>query len=328
MENKNYVFILGPHKSGSSLLRSLLDGHPNLFVIPIETHYFSLSKRFWVNYPFWSQKAESKKSDPKDFIQHVSNYVNNSSKYRDVQKADFIDLEKFKTRLVENWPDLNQTKEEVVNYFDSIYYSMFSKPIDKDLIVVEKSVSNAENAIRFKNLFPGAKFIHIIRNPYANLLSFRNYRIKMDNKFPSLRYLIECLKVNYYYMYKNQEIIDNYCIVKYEDLVSNTSSEMQKIADYLEIPFNDDLLLPTSNGAKWIGNSTSDKNFGGVSSERTEGFASALTQVEVKIVNQLFDTVLRDYGYERLNKAESFFKFGRKETLKRYIYNRLYYYFI
>ena len=44
-ENKNYVFILGQHKSGSSLLRSLLDGHPDLFVIPVETHYFSLSQK-------------------------------------------------------------------------------------------------------------------------------------------------------------------------------------------------------------------------------------------------------------------------------------------
>jgi hypothetical protein len=34
------IFILGAHKSGSSLLRSLLDGHPQLFAIPLETHLF------------------------------------------------------------------------------------------------------------------------------------------------------------------------------------------------------------------------------------------------------------------------------------------------
>ena len=39
--NQKPIFIFGPHKSGTSLLRSLLDGHPDLFSIPIESHVFS-----------------------------------------------------------------------------------------------------------------------------------------------------------------------------------------------------------------------------------------------------------------------------------------------
>lgn len=33
------IFILGAHKSGTSLVRSLLDGHPDLNVVPIELHF-------------------------------------------------------------------------------------------------------------------------------------------------------------------------------------------------------------------------------------------------------------------------------------------------
>ncbi|MFQ5335223.1 MAG: sulfotransferase, partial [Flavobacteriales bacterium] len=52
------VFICGAHKSGTSLMRSLLDSHPELFVIPFETHYFQNVKH-WVNNPYRKQFPES-----------------------------------------------------------------------------------------------------------------------------------------------------------------------------------------------------------------------------------------------------------------------------
>ncbi len=43
------ISILGSHKSGSSLLRRLLDGHPTFFVIPTESYYFQFTGH-WVDY--------------------------------------------------------------------------------------------------------------------------------------------------------------------------------------------------------------------------------------------------------------------------------------
>src|SRR4029079_2018189 len=326
-ENKNYVFILGPHKSGSSLLRNLLDGHPDLFAIPIETHYFSISRRFWVNYFLWAERPRVKKSDPRSFIDHIHSYLDTSVKYRDIERVDFIRAEKFNNYLIEHWEDATGTKEEIVNYFDALYYSIHSRPMDKNLIVTEKSVSNAENAVRLQKLFPNAKFIHLIRNPYDNLLSFRNYKRKQNNRFPSLRDLVESLKVNYYYLYKNQELIDNYFVLKYEDLVTDTESQMRTVSKFLEIPFNDTLLLPTTNGIPWEGNSSQDKKFTGISKERIGHIDKQITKVEVEIINRLFEFILNDYGYQHIQKKSSFFAFGKNEKLKTYVYNRLYYYF-
>ena len=327
MENKNYVFILGPHKSGSSLLRSLLDGHPDLFVIPIETHYFSLSRRFWVNYFLWAERPRLKTTDSQSFIDFIHGYINSSSKYQDIETADFINFEEFKNYLLKHWPDTNNAKDEIIQYFDSIYYSIHSTPVNKNLVVVEKSVSNAENAIRFQKFFPNTKFIHIVRNHYDNLVSFRNYRLKMSNRFPSLRDLIESLKVNYYYLYKNQELIDNYMVLKYEDLVTDTEKQMQKVSRFLEIPFNDILLSPTANGNVWQGNSSEGKKFTSISKERIGQVEKQITRTEVEIINRLFDFILSDYGYQKIQKKSSFFAIGKKENLKTYIYNRLYYYF-
>ena len=135
-----------------------------------------------------------------------------------------------------------------------------------------------------------------MRNPYANLLSFRDYRFKMNNRFPSLRDLVECLKVNYYYLYKNQELIDDYLVVKYEDIAMNTKEEMIKISQFLNIPFNENLLSPTVNGKRWEGNSTQNKKFTGVSNERVARFDNRLTKVEVEIINRLFSFIIKGMG--------------------------------
>ena len=249
-------------------------------------------------------------------------------KYRDIEKVDFISIDKFKEYLLEHWPATKHPKAEIINYFDAIYYSIRSEPIDRNLAVVEKSVSNAENALRLQKLFPNAKFIHIMRNPYANLLSFRDYRFKMNNRFPSLRDLVECLKVNYYYLYKNQELIDDYLVVKYEDIAMNTKEEMIKISQFLNIPFNENLLSPTVNGKRWEGNSTQNKKFTGVSNERVARFDNRLTKVEVEIINRLFSFIIKDYGYKPiLDKKGSFFMPAKNERPRIYLYNRLYYYF-
>ena len=46
--NEHPIFLVGAHKSGTSLLRSILDGHPELFTVPFESHYFQ-NMHYWVD---------------------------------------------------------------------------------------------------------------------------------------------------------------------------------------------------------------------------------------------------------------------------------------
>ena len=46
---------MGAHKSGTSLLRSILDGHSRLYAIPVETHYFQ-NMQYWVDYEYRAQR--------------------------------------------------------------------------------------------------------------------------------------------------------------------------------------------------------------------------------------------------------------------------------
>ena len=54
MINDNPIFILGCHKSGTTLLRNLLDGHKDLFAVPTETHFLA-NIGYWVKYSYRKQ---------------------------------------------------------------------------------------------------------------------------------------------------------------------------------------------------------------------------------------------------------------------------------
>lgn len=50
-ETNGPIFILGCTKSRTSMMRNLFDGHPDLFIVPAESHFFQ-NIGFWINYFF------------------------------------------------------------------------------------------------------------------------------------------------------------------------------------------------------------------------------------------------------------------------------------
>src|SRR6056297_1880138 len=94
---KRKVFILGCHKSGTSLLRSLLDGHKELFVIPIEAHIFE-NLGSWIDYYYRNQspKILNNSGLKNNFIKRIKKANKPSSKYSAGDTSGKWDIELFK----------------------------------------------------------------------------------------------------------------------------------------------------------------------------------------------------------------------------------------
>ncbi len=179
------VFILGSHKSGSSLLRSLLDGHPDLFTIPTEAHYFQYTGD-WVNYSLryaWPQEMDLEEK-MNSLVRLVEKKNSHYDPYADSTIAGRIDVEAFKSHLFSSAisnisPNLFQV------YAEALYYSLYKKELPDTIRVLEKSVENAEFAASLRQMFPDCRFIHIVRNPYASLVAIRKSKTKKTLSLPS-----------------------------------------------------------------------------------------------------------------------------------------------
>jgi hypothetical protein len=186
---------------------------------------------------------------------------------------------------------------------------------------VEKSVENAEFAGVLKNLFPKARFIHVVRNPYAVVVSTRKYSARRG-KYPYLGIIFEACEHSYYFAQSNPRFIPNYLILRFEDLILGTENKMREVASFIDVPFHKSMLLPTVLGKIWQGNSVSGKTFNGVSSTPHSSWKNEIKPLEVALVNILFEHVLETYGYEKIHSSTLPIMPMKKESLRNYITNR------
>ncbi len=317
------IFICGNHKSGTSLFRNLLDSHPSLNVVPIETHFIKCAG-FPLDYYYQRQIKKfqfSREEFAKRAVKILEGYNTNQDKYNDADFYGLVDLDKVNTSLKELY-GLTEMKDVYDWYMKTIYHSTMNVIPDPANKFVEKSVENAETARYYKMIFPSAKFIHIVRNPYANLVSLRKY--KSGNKISHLSHYINILRNNMLLAMQNKSVYgDDYYILKYEDLLLDSEGKMKDIASFLEIDYNETLLTPTVSGSNWVGNSVSNEKFTGLSKNTLHGYKKSMTPIEVHAVNSHLSDFMKEFGYEKEIMPSSKIYFPNKgESLGSYFVNR------
>jgi hypothetical protein len=315
------IFITGAHKSGTSLLRSLLDGHPELFVIPFESHFLTSCGVK----PIYSLRNENqlKYNSKADFIyrlkQNIIEYIKSNSEFSDAPSLRLNESLIFKyldeIELTKNLPALYH------DFCQSIFRSIHHEKL-KNKRVVEKSVENAELAWMYNILFPDSFFIHIIRNPYANLVSIRKFKSNKSN-YPSIIEPILSLYTNYKYLERNQKIINNYLVLRYEDLIREPQKYMEQISSFLRINFDKILLSSTLLGQPRKSNSMYGSQSYTITTKNLLKWEKEIQPLEIFYINQLFQDYIQKYGYEPL-KHRHFLKPVKNESLTTYIRNRVF----
>lgn len=317
------IFILGCSKSGTTLLRNLFDNYPGLFCIPTETHFFH-NINVWVNYYFRRTKPQKLTfSQMKENLYEWIRYRNEKEQQiSDGFTKGIWDLQVFSNVLnSQNVFDLKQLSDL---YIRALYVSIYNENMPEYIEFVEKSVENAEFALEWKLLYPEARFIHIIRNPYSNLVALRKYVGQIGRtRFPVLKGPLYAMYNSYYHLYKNARWISDYKVIRYEDLITDPEGVMKDVAKFLHIPFERILLEPSLLGKKWAGNSTSGERFNSISGENIFKWKKEITNLEIQAINHWFDFILKDYNYAKISPKRSFLFPERKESLKKYIENRL-----
>jgi len=324
--NKEPVFILGCTKSGTSLIRNLFDGHPAVFAAPAESHFFQYTGS-WVSYFF-------RRSQPKNFtydemkdqlVKWVDFSNRRSNAVADGFTAGKWSLEMFKEIMFSK--PVNNLRELSDLYIEGMYAALHNKPYP-NLHFVEKSVENVEFASEWLQLYPNAKFIHILRNPYSNLVAIRKYM--NSPRFPFSNRALVSMNSSYYFLYKNLRLINQaqYRVILYEDLLSEPEKIMKQLADFIGIDFAKTLLIPTVFGESWAGNSTSGKSFSGISKLNLERWKKDITKYEIAVVNELFPHVLKDFNFEIINPKNAKAGFLPREGIINHFMNKISYYYL
>lgn len=211
------IFIVGHSRSGSTLLSTILGRHPNLISLP-ETHYCGSS--YAGN--FFSRYVARKN------INKIYSYAID----RNVRLADLV-----------------YSKSEVLRHLSGL-----TKIMDQDVFegllmsaanaqgggrVVEKTPYHIEHIDRLITWFPDAKIICMLRDGRDAIQSLMNVPWTHSNPQRHAAYWSWCVRTA---LSKTRKHAGKVIIVKYEDLVLEYHSTMERIGELI----NEDLSVLTS----------------------------------------------------------------------------------
>jgi hypothetical protein len=273
------AFIIGPHKSGTSLLRALLDGHPETAVIPYETHLahcFGIPTR----YPLKPTHTKAARDmgvvhDRLRYIVHL--YLNNSSPTSDVRLDRTASLPEISVDERRTGASL---RGEVVVQFLHWAFGVVSADNVSGRLLVEKSVENAYLVPRLSEALPSSRFVQIWRHPPANFAALKRVGVakRLWTPIHAIRTAVS-LRAAYTYMKRNRRVAPTYDI-SYEALVRDPGSEMRALARWLALPYAAVFEIPTSRGRPWRGNSSLGRALHGVDATRGDASAQGLSHAE------------------------------------------------
>ena len=277
----NPVFVTGFGKSGTTLLLSLLDGHPDLCVFPREMRFFDVVR----------EQLEADKEDGLDRFFR-----------RFFFKTDFgmedaidvpIDRKEYAKVLRARW---RSGGNKISSFMSAavLAYGEVSGQRERKWWV-EKTPTNEKNAKLLAQWHPNLKMIYVVRDPRANYSAFRLYRERIREPINTARFIKEWqrsvragLSTRY----------SDFLILRYEDVVTDPEIAMGTVCEYLDINFSETMLVPTLVGKPFSGNSGYRQSFSGVSSESLVRWRTTLSQSEITQIQSLLGRWMRQFSYE------------------------------
>jgi hypothetical protein len=205
-------FIVGVTRSGTTLLRLMLDSHPKL-AIPPETHFL----------PQLLRLVEKPGMKPTRLARRIASH----------RRWDDFDIDhKELAQAFRERPQLDATN--AARAFYELYARKQGKPRWGD-----KTPGYQIRMLRLKKALPEAKFIHVIRDGRDVALSQAR---KASDPTPldvaGRRWKSRVLKTRL----RARRIPDDYMEVRYEDLILDTEATLRRICRFIDLRFHPAML--------------------------------------------------------------------------------------
>jgi hypothetical protein len=202
-------FIVGVNRSGTTLLRLMLDSHPQL-TVPPETHFV----------PEWIRLARRENTTRKRLLRAATSHQ---------RWGDFgLDENEMLERLQEIKP---LRPAPAIRVFYDMYAEKEGKPRWGD-----KTPRYMRAMPRIERALPEARFIHLIRDGRDVALSQAERALEADAT--SITEVAGRWKRRIETARKHSAELDSYLEVRYEDLVGDPERTLREICSFIDLPYD------------------------------------------------------------------------------------------
>jgi hypothetical protein len=281
------LFIIGMPRSGTKLLRGLLNRHPLIGIPAVETNFLPLWHRNWHTY-----------GDLADWQSFAEFYK------RQLSLPYFIDSKDHHGPISsETWYHLVKTFS-LQGVFEALLRHD-GNALDDAAIWGDKSPSYIVHLPLIHQLFPNARVIHIVRDVRDYCLSVHNAWGK--NMVRAAQRWSDCLaKVSS----ESGLFPDAFLTIRYEDLLLETEPILSRTCSFLGTEFHHDMLSLARNYEP-VGNAKGQTT---VDSTNTKNYLRAMDSKLRSRIESITGPVMEMYGYNAENTGRHS-RLGRAEAI-------------
>lgn len=266
------LFIIGMPRSGTKLLRALMNEHSSVRIPRTETEFLP----FWVKN--WNSLGPT--SDPADFRRFYRScqslpffvYLNSAGKK--------VDPDEWYARCRSFTP---------AGVFEGLLRTHLRIDYEDTTIWGDKSPSYIGHIPLLRNLYPDARFIHIVRDVRDYCLSINRAWGKHMLR-AAQRWADDVSRARA----AGAALGDGYMEIRYEDLLENPELAVRRVCEFSGIPFFESMLRP-GRPTENIGDA---KGTRGIVQTNTRKYETRLGGRARRTIESIACQTLKDLGYE------------------------------
>lgn len=268
-------FVVGMGRSGTSLLQAMLSVHPNVAMAP-ETKFYTVIRR--------AGKRLGRLDSDSDM-------------------ACAVDLAMDYWQIADMGLD-RQTVQQLAasgeRSWDTIFLAILTLHASKHgaTRVGEKSPGHLHHISHLSHTFPEARFVHIIRDPRAVALSWKNVSFGSGRIAPRIQDWKHAVELHRRWLKELGP--ERYLLVRYEDLVCNAALNLQKICDFLSLEFSQSMLSPETRADRGFSDRQTDhmaNTLKPIFTSSLDQWTTELSHRQIALIEQSLADEMEEMGY-------------------------------
>jgi hypothetical protein len=265
------ILIVGVGRSGTTLIREILNKHPNVNIAP-ETSFYN---RLWASRKLLGS-IKIRHNVPK-WLYYLLFHSHDPS------------MENYKFLLFDLVSDFENNPPHSYEEMFQRILEKFAKSKNKR-IYGEKTPNHIFYIDHIKKRIPKTKIIVTIRDPRA-VTSSMIKRGDLYNKAyqPAIEWYIGMEKIFKLLEFHREDLF----IIKYEDLIDDSYTVIKDLCKFLNIEFYEDMLIPeeTNTSFKEL------KGRKGIYKDAKEKWREILSKDDIKTVERICSNLMKEFGY-------------------------------
>jgi len=289
------VFIVGLHRTGSTLVKNMLDLNSQLAMLPEELH-------LWDPYPWadgFIDNCKKMNLTENSVRKKILDMLFSKNFYGSFwKKIDEYPIDRKRVIRKVNEIANNITCKDIIN----IIFLEYLKNENKKRIGVKYPL-HIRKIDLLREWYPDCKIVHLTRDCRAIYVSKvkDEFSRSLKKHYPFFSVFLDVFTlVRVIVEYNWSKLIHichrsdkNYYLLKYEELVGDPLHALHKLCDFLDIPFESDMLYPSGKPSSHTHTVKT-----GFDKERAYAWRKYIKWWEENIINIFASQSLRIFGYE------------------------------